>query len=173
MVVYAISGKCGSGKSTVGRIISSRLGLLEVAFADNLKKVVEIITGEYPHDKTKLVKNLDMTNGQLLQCVGETMRTIDKDIWIKSLIVNSTGSDTSVVITDLRYPNELHALQEAFPDELVTIRVNRPDSQRAKFTGNRDPNHPSETGLDSATFDYTIENDADYQDLLKKVTEII
>lgn len=77
------------------------------------------------------------------------------------------------IITDLRFPNELDAIKQRGG---ITIRVNR-------FTGHvvidndthvvTDWQHPSETALDNAEFDYTIINDGSTEELIEKVKEIL
>ena len=78
------------------------------------------------------------------------------------------------VITDMRFPNELEAVEKRHG---ITIRVVRPH-------GYTDPNtgvykemplsyHPSETSLDDVKFDYEIINDGTMEELVKKVREIL
>ena len=83
------------------------------------------------------------------------------------------------VITDLRFPNELDAIKQRGG---ITIRVNRPVEnypENHKFNGDTQSaikiahNHPSETALDNATFDYTIINDGSIEELIEKVKEIL
>ena len=66
------------------------------------------------------------------------------------------------IITDMRFPNELEAVKKKGG---ITIRVNRPDLEQN--------NHPSETSLDSATFDFIINNDKDIEHLINEVREIL
>lgn len=66
------------------------------------------------------------------------------------------------IITDTRFPNELKAVKDR---EGITIRVNRPDLA--------ENSHPSETSLDSATFDYIIDNNGTIEELIDKVKEIL
>ena len=66
------------------------------------------------------------------------------------------------IITDLRFPNEIEAIVER---KGITIRVNRPGISLL--------DHPSETSLDNAEFDYTIVNDSTIEDLVIKVREIL
>ena len=83
------------------------------------------------------------------------------------------------IITDLRFPNELQAIKDRGG---ITIRVNRPVEnypENHKFNGDTQSaikiahNHPSETALDNATFDYTIINDGSIEELIEKVKEIL
>lgn len=97
------------------------------------------------------------------------------------------------VITDMRFPNELNAVKDR---EGITIRVNRYSDIRVQHSGKPDdydivkfdPTNPahvdlmhgesmvaheSETALDTAEFDYTIENNGTVEDLVEKVREIL
>ena len=86
------------------------------------------------------------------------------------------------IITDLRFPNELEAIKERGG---ITIRVNRTYSTKPVYIGDEldgcsrndfeqtKPKHISETALDSATFDYVIENDGSIDQLLAKVKEML
>lgn len=68
------------------------------------------------------------------------------------------------IITDLRFENELKAVEDKGG---ITIRVNRPQLISKDFE------HESETSLDSAIFDYVIQNDNTLEDLIQKVREIL
>jgi hypothetical protein len=120
----------------------------------------------------------------LLQRVGtEAMRDqIHMQVWINALFADykrkyETGVDpeddsndvhvTEIypnwIITDLRFPNELLAVQKR---KGITISVRRPGKES---TGT----HPSEIALDGASFDYTIINDGTIEDLIRKVTVVL
>ncbi len=131
------------------------------------------------------IKVIKPTPRFLLQNIGTDLfrNQLHPDIWVNSLMneylpspkPNSTtqwkGSDW--IITDLRFPNELKAIKDR---DGISIRVNR-------FTGNSiidndtysvtDYQHPSETALDNAEFDYVIENDGSIEELIKKVKDIL
>lgn len=66
------------------------------------------------------------------------------------------------IITDMRFPNELKAVKDRGG---ITIRVERP--------GLVESNHLSETSLDSATFDFIINNDGSIDDLLLSIKKIL
>ena len=69
----------------------------------------------------------------------------------------------------MRFPNELEAVKSRGG---ITIRVNRPwvdkNKEHQVIT-----EHPSETALDNADFDYTIENDSSIEDLIHTVSLIL
>ena len=80
------------------------------------------------------------------------------------------------IITDMRFPNELEAVKSRGG---ITIRVNRPydslnqDSLFSLQKQQETNNHPSETALDNAEFDYTIENNSTIEDLIHTVSLIL
>lgn len=79
------------------------------------------------------------------------------------------------IITDMRFPNELEAVKSRGG---ITIRINRPYSTVVGDNGipatfNHTQFHPSETALDDAEFDYTIENDSSIEDLIHTVSLIL
>jgi len=71
------------------------------------------------------------------------------------------------IITDLRFPNELAAVKARHG---ITIRVNRYNTVQ---TLEGHPQHESETALDDAEFDYTIDNDGTIEELVEKVRVIL
>lgn len=76
------------------------------------------------------------------------------------------------IIPDLRFPNELKAVQLL---KGVTIRVNKPvylDKNHAGILAQIEE-HESETALDKVKLDYTIINDGDLEELVQKVKEIL
>jgi len=71
------------------------------------------------------------------------------------------------IITDMRFPNEMEAIELR---EGITIRVVRPDMNSLQAMI---PAHASETALDNSEFDYEIINDGTIEDLIEKVKEIL
>lgn len=135
----------------------------------------------------------------LLQQLGtEAIRNeIHENAWVNALFANydyntervsvsfkdgaqtkTTKMDAYVypkwLITDMRFPNEMKAIQER---KGLTLRINRWDLSRGTIQQQKEwakvNAHPSETALDDATFDYTIENDGTIQDLVEKVRIIL
>jgi hypothetical protein len=114
---------------------------------------------------------------ELLQKLGtDAMRdNLHENVWCNALfadykdIIEERASDDLVwvnkpnwIITDLRFPNELKAVKDR---DGITIRVVRP--------GTINGDHPSETALDDAAFDYEIINDGTIEDLIKKVKKVL
>lgn len=127
-------------------------------------------------------KEKEMTYREFLQKLGtEAMRDgLHKEVWVNALFADykwytkewdELGNETlnaypNWIITDMRFPNELDAVQLR---EGITIRVNRDNGTREIDTNP----HPSETALDDAKFDYVIENDGTLDELVEKVRAIL
>ena len=120
-----------------------------------------------------------LTPRLLMQLIGTECgrQIIHPEIWINALMSEYKESPQNIlkgegyqlgdvypnwIITDMRFPNELKAVEDR---EGITIRVNRPDLEQS--------NHPSETSLDSATFDFIINNDKDIEHLINEVRKIL
>ena len=115
-----------------------------------------------------------MSVREFLQKLGtEAMRDgLHTNVWVNALMCDyrrpkmSESNPSHWIITDVRFPNELEAINDV---NGLTIRVVRPQIETANFKSQ----HPSETSLDSAEFDYTIINDSTIDELIKKVREIL
>lgn len=197
-MIIGIAGRLGSGKDTVGEVIQklclTNNGVeFEIKkFAGKLKTIASLVTGipvEKFEDQEFKQKHMglqwDMTYREFLQKLGtEGMRVgVHTNIWVNALFSDYnpvTYSDRggweypNWIITDMRFPNELEAVEER---EGITIRVVRSFNHKmgSKETGtlNLTPLHPSETALDDAKFDYEIINDGTIEDLVDKVKEIL
>lgn len=131
---------------------------------------------------------------EFLQKLGtEAMRDgLHTNVWVNALFADykakwvPTGDsvaeeDVSLekeypnwIITDMRFPNEMDAVVER---KGITIRVVRSFNHKmgSKEIGTLDltPQHPSETAIDDAEFDYEIINDGYIADLIDKVIDIL
>lgn len=155
--VIGISGKIGSGKTSLAQFLSIMIpGLGVHSFADRLRDVVSIMTG-IKNTRSSAAKNTylpdwGMTLGQLLQSVSQKMREVNPDTWVNALF-SQLGADSFWVIDDLRYKNEAAAIKAAGG---ILIRL---DGRLALALDTRDPNHISETELDNYEFDMIIGSD--------------
>ena len=164
MIKVALSGKKGSGKSTVAEYLSDTFGFDVFSFADGLKMDLENI-GINPD---RLYKDKDETARKLMQLYGQAMSEQNARHWVDQVLggieILEECCSEAVVIDDLRFKNEKDVLED---EGFVTIRVIK--------AGNDDgDNDLSETELDDETFDYTIFADpGDLQSLFHNVDVII
>ena len=81
------------------------------------------------------------------------------------------------IITDMRFPNEMEAVKKR---NGITIRVNRPCNicggsgyHKMSCPVSKSGEHYSEIALDSAAFDFVINNNKDIEHLVKEVKKIL
>lgn len=105
------------------------------------------------------------------------MNISDKEVTVSKIPYNS-NLYPNWIITDVRFPNELKAIKDR---RGIVIRINR---IQTKIVNSKDltdnltaksyfDQHPSETALDNATFDYTINNNGTIEELVEKVKKIL
>lgn len=173
-------------------------------YAGKLKQIASLLTGvpaEKFEDQEFKQRHMGlqwkMTYREFLQKIGtEAMRDgLHTNVWVNALFADykvkwvPTGDsvaeeDVSLekeypnwILTDMRFPNELEAVEER---EGITIRVVRGCSEcggigyhKLSCSKQYEKQHPSETALDDAKFDYEIINDGSIEDLIEKVKQIL
>jgi hypothetical protein len=157
-------------------------------FAGKLKQIASLLSGipvkrfeDQEFKQKQMSEGWEMTYREFLQKLGtEAMRNgLHTNVWVNALFANYNAigykykdCDYKVtqgkweypnwIITDMRFPNEMEAIIKR---EGITIRVNRPGINLL--------DHPSETSLDTAEFNYTIDNSGTIEELIKKVKDIL
>ena len=143
------------------------------------------------------LKYSKLTPRLLLQLLGTECgrQIIHPNIWVNALMSEynclECGENAAIngiethkmpnwIITDMRFPNELEAVKSRGG---ITIRVNRnfhmdlPNGIHVetirKGSLTEIEEHPSETALDNAEFDYTIENNSSIEDLIHIVSLVL
>ena len=174
--IICMSGKAGSGKDTVAKILVEKHSFLRMALADPLRDIVQLVfcldhDSVWDRDLRELpLKFLPQwTVRKLLQYVGtEMFRTnILADIWIRNFLQRAEPF-CNYVITDVRFPNELDGAKEKFGGKILSIEVVRKGCE-GKDIGI--PNHESERYRIPA--DIIIENDGTLEELNEKVEKIV
>ena len=87
---------------------------------------------------------------------------IHPNIWVNATFAGFDKSKDNIIITDIRFPNELEAVKNRGG---ITIRLERGDGD----TGD----HPSETALDNANFDFVVDNNGTIKELGDKLNNIL
>jgi len=180
--IIGISGKIGSGKSTLSKIIQKKLSKVEYQewnFADNLKKIVAILLG-YTYEeiittdvKSDFIPEIDMNVRQVFQKVGtDCLRNnLHNDIWVISLMLNYIKQNKpNIIIADVRFPNEAKFVLD---HDGILIRINRNLNSTNLVTNLEINNHISETALDDFPFENIIENNGTIDDLENSFMNII
>ena len=125
MKIIGISGKKGSGKDTFAQFLKEELEkqlgkTVKVdSFAANLKQCCALISGQpnYLFNNQNMKDNkagfLNLTNRELMQKFGDLTRSLDKDIWIKSLFSKYIDNPPEyLIISDVRFKNEADHIKD-------------------------------------------------------------
>jgi len=198
-VIIGIVGFIGSGKGTVGDILETQ-GFIKDSFARPLKDAVSIIFGwprELLEGDTEVSRQwreqkdifwsekfgYDFTPRMALQLMGtEAGRDVfHSDIWVISLLNRARGRN--VVVTDVRFQNEINYIQQ---NSGIIIRVKRgpepswydemlniSDFELRQNYMNQFNIHRSEWDWIGCKFDYEISNDGTLQDLSNNVQNVL
>jgi len=123
-----------------------------IGFADAL---YEVCRTEY---------GMIVKDAPLLQRVGAERRELDPLYWVKRAFERVQGDANVVVISDVRYRNEVEYIKAKGGYSVNVTRLNRDGS---RFVAqDRPADHPSETELDSYTWDFRLLNSDGHQALL-------
>ena len=180
MEVLLLSGKSGSGKDTLAKIMQQKLEnagcrTLILHFAD----LVKYYCKEYFNwDGEK-----DEEGRALLQKVGTTMmRGFNPDYWTKIIgeflaAVTPYNEFDCAFIPDARFPNEIEVVQDLNP-QAITVRIERYNQYGAPYVNpaltSTQLNHVSETSLDNyGYFDYIVENKSEDLSDLENAADLI
>jgi dephospho-CoA kinase len=178
VIKIALTGKMRSGKDTVANHLYIKHGFSRVAFGDALKRVA--------HETFPWVSEFSKPRA-LYQSVGQLMREIDSEVWIKhaeravkGAIDFRTGigdEKIGVVITDLRQPNEYEwARANGFTIIRVLasddVRIARAVAANDDFTV-LDLTHSTELEIDNFDVDFNVVNDGTVDELKADIDEIM
>lgn len=177
-VLIGLTGKAGSGKDSVAKVLIEEYGFVRLAFADKVRQLalkidpivntrwgyasrLSSLVGDYGWDEAK--KEPEMR--KFLQDLGAGCREIFGELcWIDLALDSFPHEAPYVVITDVRYLNEANIIRAAGG---WVFRVTRPTTGPEEDWAR----HASETEQDRIVADVVIENDSDLFALRLKVNE--
>ena len=204
-MIIGICGFQGSGKDTIADYLCNIYGFKRDSFAATLKDAVAAVFGwdrELLEGRTKESRawreqvdpwwadRLNMPNltpRLVLQLWGTEVarKAFHDDTWIASLENKLARAHNDIVITDVRFPNEIRAVRDAGGIVIRVVRGPEPAwydmSERANNgdveAGRLLPRfaiHPSETAWIGTKFDAVIDNNADGLDpLFAQVRDLV
>lgn len=157
----ALSGKIGCGKSHLAKVFQGANGGEKLSLADPVRDMfdqhnMELHFGAYGNFKR-----------EYCQTLGHELREWNSDVWVEMLLNRLPDNDNAtVIVDDVRYPNEIAALEEK---GFKVIRVVNREVDRLKNVAARDRNnytetsaehlvHPGELALDDYDFTYVFYN---------------
>lgn len=208
-MIIGLVGFIGSGKDTAADYLVNFYGFRRDSFANSLKDAVSFIFGwdrTLLEGKTKESRawreQVDMwwaerlsiphlTPRWILQYWGtEVLRNhFHDDIWIASLENRLRKTTDNIVISDVRFPNEIQSIHNSGG---IVVRIKRgldPDWYQDAVNVNKGPTnlswaisksrleelkiHTSETSWIGLNIDHTLENDSTIDDLFQKISNLI
>jgi hypothetical protein len=168
-LIIGVSGYLRSGKDSAGQALVAD-GFHHASFAAKLKDFLYAVNPwvEIQGSKSFRVRNVVDAHGweyakdqfpevrALLQRVGTDAgrKVLGENVWVDAVMRDLP--QRPVVFTDVRFPNEAKAIQDAGG---AVVRITRPG-----FTPGPDA-HVSETALDDFRFDYHVTNSGTLDDL--------
>jgi len=178
-MIIGLSGKAGCGKDTVADYLVETYGFSKISFAVALK----IYAVKYFHlGWNACFKNpKSETTRRILQGLGLFVRDhLDENFWVNKLfskidegfletgeISKKAREKKDYVITDVRFPNEVQAIEGVAKGEV--IRIIRPGT----YLDGALRDHESETALDGYLFRFKLLNDGSFSQLHERVDEMI
>lgn len=202
-MIIGVLGFIGSGKGTVGEILNKEYNFTPISFAAHLKDVASVLFGwdrkllegdtkesrdfrETPDNFWSKKIGDHFTPRLALQLLGtQSARNVfHEDFWIFALEnkLNAIGENKNVVVTDVRFKNELDWLKSKNGKTLVikrgedpewyriAIEANNGSKEAEKYMLEKSNIHESEWRWVGYATDYIIRNDESL-DVLKKNLE--
>lgn len=179
-MIIGLSGKIGTGKSTIANIFEDNGYHLD-SFANSIKDISNIIFGfdknilegftkenrelkEKPDEHYSSFLNKSFSPRDSLLLIGELGRNnIHPDIWVEPVFNRyNLNKNKKLLITDVRFPNEYNMIKKRGG---VIFRINRDNSYKL--------NHETECALDNYNFDYVIDNNGTLEELVEKIKNLI
>ena len=210
-MIIGISGLIGSGKDTIADYLQNIHQFRRESFANSLKDAVAMVFG-WPRDmlegRTRESREWreqvdpwwaerfdmpDLTPRWVLQYWGTEVcrRNFHDDIWIAALENKLRKTQDDIVISDVRFPNEIAAIKNTGGTVIRVIRGPEPEWFKWAISVNQGPNdnitwalskhslekaniHTSETAWAGTEFDRIIDNNADGLDqLYQQISDLV
>jgi phosphomevalonate kinase len=182
-MVLLISGKQGSGKTTLALAVREHFGsdkVVRIRFAQPLYEMHD----ECRKIMTKYGIKMDLTkkDGNLLQLLGtEWLRTkIGEDTLIQCVInrIGELGPEKVIIVEDCRFENEFDLVSKAYSTATVRLECSRDQRRKRAEMWREAEDHPSEIGLDHyaamGRFQKTLNTDVlSKEQVLKEVIELM
>lgn len=180
-MIIGITGKIGSGKSTLTKYITENYNFEEYSFAGPLKKIGKIFGFKHKElygsqaQKLGINKFWEISARKFLQIVGTELfrNNLQKlipemnttgSVWIDLFLLELDKNPKNYVISDVRFLNEEKALRK-----LGAIIIK---TQRNRNEKNQTSNHSSETEMDKIVPDFLIDNNKTRKSMFKKFDKI-
>lgn len=161
-LLIGISGKMGTGKSTVSNILREATGAEIISMASPIYKLQDMIYDEC---------NLEMKGDKdrdLLIALGLWGRSKDKEFWLEQFANKILQSSSDIIICDdVRFPQEA----EFFRRNGFLFRIT--GAQRGNNVDESKFNNESETALDDYEFENVLDNSESPKEMCMRIAEVL
>lgn len=182
----AIAGRMAAGKSTISDYLIEHHGYKRASFAARLKQVASDVYSPglpiqkgavYPVTEQFSGRHSEVTGRQLLQRLGQVVKDLDQDFWVRWLLSDLQGQEGPFVLDDLRFHFEADALAQA---GWLVVRVDTPEAiRRARYKAlyGREPSeaeltHASETGVDGILANLYVDGTTPTADTVHDILDV-
>lgn len=203
-LVIGIVGNIGSGKDTIAHYLTQFHDFNQLSFASSLKDAVANVFGwdreqlegrtqesrewreEVDSYWSKRLSMPTLTPRWVLQHWGTELarKNFHDDIWVASLENKINKADTSIVISDCRFPNEIQAIRDLGGYVIRVQRGELPEwyadaelALKGSIVGINSLQtkkiHTSEWSWLGTKYDILINNDGTVDDLYDKVAKFV
>jgi hypothetical protein len=208
-MIIGFVGLIGAGKDTAADYLVNTHGFRRDSFANTLKDAVACVFGwdrtllegrtkearEWREQRDEWWSNrlgMDITPRWILQYWGTDVcrKSFHNDIWIASLENKIRKTGDNIVISDVRFPNEIDAIHNASG---LVVRIKRGNDPKWFFDAqayNRGPNgnanwalskgkldklkiHASEYSWVGGKIDHTVYNDSTIDQLYEQIESLV
>jgi hypothetical protein len=194
-VIFGITGKIGSGKTTVSDYLAEEYEFDQYSFADPIKHMAKAFGFKHhevfgtQEQKLEINEHWGVSGRHFLQKLGtDIFRDIVPNIipnlnlgksgspWIRSFEINmlENGGKSNVVIGDVRFIDEAKSIQD-MGGHIIKIEQLKKETMEPVV-----PNltcihnkHTSETEMDGIHYDFVIYNTGTLDELYDKIDNIL
>jgi len=175
MNIIGITGRAGSGKDTLAKILVEHYGYERMAFADPIRGFVALLLGVSPEElmgsklkDTTCARLGFKTPREAMQTLGTEWGrdTIHQSIWVFCLQDKLRALDRrwqAVVVSDVRFDNEARMIR-TLGGRIIHITREAAEPVNA---------HVSEAGISPDLIDMTIDNNGALDDLARHAKRIV
>ena len=169
--LIGFAGRLGSGKTLAADLLCAKYGFMKVKFAKPIKDMMRSLGLDDRHIEGELKDEpCDILDGETPRWAMQSLGTewgrslISENLWLnrwKRIVEENLNLNNNVVVDDLRFPNELKAVQELSGQVIVLLR-----------NDGKDGGHSSENTIDLKSIggDLVLNNeDWDAQKLVRAI----
>ena len=149
----ALYGRTGSGKTTLGKLLTGH-GFQHVKAGVACRNLC--------------LELFDSEAKGIMNRVADALRAIDQTVWLRAALRST--SDVPFVFDSMRFPEDYVYMQErrCLTVKIIagqTLRLRRLAERGQQYEPERDELHDAEVSLEGFQFDYTLHNEGDTAEL--------